>query len=39
MPHSVLRLQVTDNRHVLVDATVPNDLLPLRNGSSVLLFN
>jgi hypothetical protein len=37
--HLVVRLEVADDRLVLVEPTVDDDPLPLGDGATVLLFN
>jgi hypothetical protein len=39
MSHFVLRLEVADDRHVLVEATAGDDLLPLGDRTPVFLLN
>lgn len=37
--HAEFGLEITHDSHVLFDMTLLDDLLPLPNGSAVLLFN
>src|SRR5215813_6834905 len=39
VPHAMLRLQVPYDLHVLLEATARDDLLPLRDRSTVLLLD
>ena len=39
VPHLILRLEIADDCHVLVETTIDDDLLPLGNRATVLLVN